>query len=81
MNRKKLEIQEKLYRQCSRLYRYSFIDLAQIVCKLPETRNEKSYSSSSDEDYEGYISEPSMIVSGIVIHISYAHISKRIQYF
>lgn len=43
--------------------RYSFIDLAQIVCKLPETRNEKSYSSSSDEEYDGYISEPNMMVS------------------
>lgn len=43
--------------------RYSFIDLAQIVCKLPETRFEKSYSSSSDEEYDGYNSEPSMLVS------------------
>lgn len=43
--------------------RYSFIDLAQIVCKLPETRIENSYVSSSDEDYDGYISEPSNLVS------------------
>lgn len=43
--------------------RYSFIDLAQIVCKLPETRFENAYSSSSDEDFDGYISEPNMMVS------------------
>lgn len=42
--------------------RYSFIDLAQIVCKLPETRIEHAYVSSSDEDYDGYISEPSNLV-------------------
>lgn len=45
--------------------RYSFIDLAQIVCKLPETRYEKAYSSSSDEDFDGYISEPNMFVSNL----------------
>ncbi len=44
--------------------RYTFIDLAQIVCKLPETRHEKmESSSSSDEEYDGYISEPTTLVS------------------
>lgn len=43
--------------------RYTFIDLAQIVCRLPETRAEKNYSSSSDEEFDGYISEPSTLVS------------------
>lgn len=44
--------------------RYTFIDLAQIVCKLPETRHEKlEPSSSSDEEYDGYISEPTTLVS------------------
>ncbi|XP_018800224.1 PREDICTED: neuropathy target esterase sws isoform X1 [Bactrocera latifrons] len=43
---------------------YTFIDLAHIVCKLPETyiSNEhlhQSYLFSEDEDYDGYISEPS----------------------
>lgn len=47
-----------------RLFRYTFIDLAQIVCKLPETRHEKmDSSSSSDEEYDGYISEPTTLVS------------------
>ncbi|XP_036341421.1 neuropathy target esterase sws-like isoform X2 [Rhagoletis pomonella] len=43
---------------------YTFIDLAHIVCKLPETyiSNEQlhqGYLFSEDEDYDGYISEPS----------------------
>lgn len=42
--------------------RYSFIDLAQIVCKVPEVRIEQLYSSSSDEEFDGYISEPSNLV-------------------
>lgn len=43
--------------------RYSFIDLAQIVCKVPERLLvEQISSSSSDEEYEGYISEPSNLV-------------------
>ncbi|XP_037047391.1 neuropathy target esterase sws isoform X4 [Bradysia coprophila] len=44
------------------LNEYTFIDLAQIVCKLPETRHEKiDPSSSSDEEYDGYISEPTTL--------------------
>lgn len=48
------------------LSEYSFIDLAQIVCKLPETHVDHinpygHYQSqySEDEDFDGYISEPS----------------------
>ncbi|KAL9872689.1 neuropathy target esterase sws isoform X1 [Glossina fuscipes] len=46
------------------LREYSFIDLAQIVCKLPETyvdpqQFQMNYVYSEDEDYDGYISEPS----------------------
>lgn len=46
------------------LSEYTFIDLAQIVCKLPEpTYVDKNYLSlySEDEDFDGYISEPSVI--------------------
>ncbi|XP_037936421.1 neuropathy target esterase sws isoform X1 [Teleopsis dalmanni] len=47
----------------SSLSEYSFIDLAQIVCKLPETYVDRShqnpYMFSEDEDFDGYISEPS----------------------
>lgn len=48
------------------LSEYSFIDLAQIVCKLPETNithveDENAYIYSEDEDYDGYISEPSSL--------------------
>lgn len=43
--------------------RYSFIDLAQIVCKVKaEARIEQISSSSSDEEFDGYISEPSNLV-------------------
>jgi len=45
------------------LNEYSFIDLAQIVCKLPETQTDPSthsYLYSEDEDMDGYISEPSI---------------------
>lgn len=45
------------------LNEYTFVDLAQIVCKLPDTRCDKSYSSSSDEEYDGYISEPTTLVN------------------
>ncbi|XP_053950453.1 neuropathy target esterase sws isoform X2 [Anastrepha ludens] len=43
---------------------YTFIDLAHIVCKLPETyisneQFQQGYLFSEDEDYDGYISEPS----------------------
>ncbi|XP_067640020.1 neuropathy target esterase sws isoform X2 [Eurosta solidaginis] len=43
---------------------YTFIDLAHIVCKLPETyvsseQWHQGYLFSEDEDYDGYISEPS----------------------
>lgn len=46
------------------LSEYTFIDLAQIVCKLPETylehqQQHHTYFYSEDEDYDGYISEPS----------------------
>lgn len=48
------------------LNEYSFIDLAQIVCKLPATQTvvdqDKCYLTSSDEEFDGYISEPSMLV-------------------
>lgn len=47
------------------LSEYTFIDLAQIVCKLPETvidrdQQNQNYFFSEDEDYDGYISEPSI---------------------
>lgn len=42
----------------SSLSEYTFIDLAQIVCKLPETCVEGSLFSE-DEEFDGYISEPS----------------------
>uniref|UniRef100_A0A182QB96 Neuropathy target esterase sws n=1 Tax=Anopheles farauti TaxID=69004 RepID=A0A182QB96_9DIPT len=41
------------------LNEYSFVDLAQIVCKVPETYPERGYSSSEDDYYDGYASEPS----------------------
>ncbi|KXJ74816.1 hypothetical protein RP20_CCG012875 [Aedes albopictus] len=41
------------------LNEYTFIDLAQIVCKVPETYPERGYSSSEDDYYDGYASEPS----------------------
>ncbi|XP_053677884.1 neuropathy target esterase sws [Anopheles nili] len=41
------------------LNEYSFVDLAQIVCKVPETHPERGYSSSEDDYYDGYASEPS----------------------
>lgn len=48
------------------LNEYSFIDLAQIVCKLPATQTDVDlatcYLTSSDEEFDGYISEPSMLV-------------------
>lgn len=40
-------------------FRYTFVDLAQIVCKLPETYPEREEFSSDDEYYGGYASEPS----------------------
>ncbi|XP_058128164.1 neuropathy target esterase sws isoform X2 [Anopheles coustani] len=43
------------------LSEYSFVDLAQIVCKVPETYPERGYSSSEDDYYDGYASEPSGI--------------------
>lgn len=47
--------------------RYSFIDLAQIVCKVPERLLvEQLSTSSSDEEYEGYISEPSNLVRNLI---------------
>lgn len=37
---------------------YTFVDLAQIVCKVPETVPENP-SSTEDEEFGGYVSEPS----------------------
>lgn len=45
-------------KECHSLNEYTFIDLAQIVCKLPETYADK-YTYSDDEEFDGYISEPS----------------------
>lgn len=43
---------------------YSFVDLAQIVCKVPEICQEKHHDSSSEDDYFiGYASEPSTLRS------------------
>lgn len=45
---------------------YSFVDLAQIVCKVPETHQERHEDmSSEDEDdyFVGYASEPSTLRS------------------
>ncbi|XP_049542431.1 neuropathy target esterase sws isoform X2 [Anopheles darlingi] len=41
------------------LNEYSFVDLAQLVCKVPETHPERVYSSSEEDYYDGYASEPS----------------------
>lgn len=49
------------------LNEYTFIDLAQIVCKLPETYAQNTQDLfSEDEDFDGYISEPTTLntVSG-----------------
>ncbi len=41
---------------------YSFVDLAQIVCKVPETHQERHDELSSEDDYfVGYASEPSTL--------------------
>lgn len=61
------------------LSEYTFIDLAQIVCKLPDLdhpfhsdHHHQNYFYSEDEDYDGYISEPSIYnrvsVFFIIIH-------------
>ncbi|XP_025835387.1 neuropathy target esterase sws-like [Agrilus planipennis] len=51
---------------------YTFTDLAQLVCKVPGTREDESSSSSSseDEDYEGhgYASEPSVSTLHVCIY-------------
>lgn len=45
------------------VFRYTFIDLAQIVCKVPEMSVDRNYRElSSDEEYDGYISEPTTLV-------------------
>ncbi|XP_055841817.1 neuropathy target esterase sws isoform X2 [Episyrphus balteatus] len=46
-------------KQSHSLNEYTFIDLAQIVCKLPETYTEHNFLYSEDEEFDGYISEPS----------------------
>lgn len=63
------------------LSEYTFIDLAQIVCKLPETyvdRNlQANYFFSEDEDYDGYISEPSTyrtVSTHTVFHMLYGNV-------
>lgn len=38
--------------------RYTFVDLAQIVCKVPDPVPENQ-SSTDDEGFGGYVSEPS----------------------
>lgn len=44
------------------LNEYTFIDLAQIVCKLPETYALNAVDIfSEDEDFDGYISEPTTL--------------------
>ncbi|XP_032594957.1 neuropathy target esterase sws isoform X2 [Drosophila grimshawi] len=47
------------------LNEYTFIDLAQIVCKLPETYvrlgTPDLFSEDEDEDFDGYISEPTTL--------------------
>ncbi|XP_034489776.1 neuropathy target esterase sws isoform X2 [Drosophila innubila] len=44
------------------LNEYTFIDLAQIVCKLPETHVQHVADIfSEDEDFDGYISEPTTL--------------------
>lgn len=65
---------------------YTFIDLAHIVCKLPETyiSNEhlhQSYLFSEDEDYDGYISEPSTYkrVSETTTTMPYKYANLRIE--
>jgi lysophospholipid hydrolase len=44
---------------------YSFVDLAQIVCKVPETHQERHDDLSSEDDdyFVGYASEPSTLRS------------------
>jgi lysophospholipid hydrolase len=42
--------------------RYTFVDLAQIVCRVPETCQERHDDLSSEDDYfAGYASEPSTL--------------------
>uniref|UniRef100_A0A6B2ECE5 Neuropathy target esterase sws n=1 Tax=Phlebotomus kandelakii TaxID=1109342 RepID=A0A6B2ECE5_9DIPT len=44
------------------LNEYTFTDLAQIVCRVPETYTEHQYSSTDEDVYfDGYISEPSSL--------------------
>lgn len=62
------------------LSEYSFVDLAQIVCKVPEMRMDRNYLSSSDEEFDGYISEPTTLVRCVnhiqcVMHLIYYCIS------
>ncbi|GAB0091307.1 PNPLA domain-containing protein [Sergentomyia squamirostris] len=41
---------------------YTFTDLAQIVCRVPETYTENQYSTTDEDVYfDGYISEPSSL--------------------
>jgi lysophospholipid hydrolase len=54
--------QEKPLKTTHSFNEYTFIDLAQIVCKsLPETYPDRNYYSSDEEEYDGYASEPSTL--------------------
>jgi hypothetical protein len=49
-------------------FRYTFVDLAQIVCKIPKTYDEKEELSSDDDYFEGYASEPSTMPTTSRLH-------------
>lgn len=51
---------------------FRFIDLAQIICKVPETVPDHNLSSSEDEIATGYASEP-----GVYRQRSFRHYQKR----
>ncbi|XP_055390605.1 neuropathy target esterase sws isoform X1 [Condylostylus longicornis] len=50
------------------LFEYTFVDLAQVVYKVNETETNQimSHMYSEDEDLDGYISEPSFHMSGVL---------------
>lgn len=50
------------------IFRYTFVDLAQIVCKVPETYAEKEELTSDDDYFEGYASEPSTMPTTSRLH-------------
>jgi lysophospholipid hydrolase len=63
--------QEKPMKTSHSFNEYTFIDLAQIVCKLPETYPDRNYYSSDEEDYDGYASEPSTLPTVISSSLSF----------